>query len=154
MNAEATEIREVVYLGRRALKGGKVGYAAMKLGRQAGEHNEEGLYKKRPFAIPSYAMPGQVYAITFVAGGDEFYTSGPNAPKFVRLFPDAEYRAGWEAQDRAAEAVVDSGKEARSADGGIAELCRPLSRVYAKATPFERAALLVRIIAEVQGGAR
>lgn len=146
MSEEAQETTvEIVYLGRRPGTAGKVVYAAQVDGK-------ERYYTKRPFGLPSYASPGQVWAITFT--GDEFYVRGEKAPRFVRLFPDAEYRALWAAKDRAAQATVDNAKDAKSGDDSIAELARPLRLVYARATAFERAALLIRIIAEVQGGIR
>lgn len=140
----ATKVVEVVYMGRRAAAKGKIAYEA----KRYDEQGESRFYSKRPFGIPSYASPGQIFEVEVEeANPDTFY---PAQTRFARLFPDAEYRALWEAKDRAAQATIDSAKEARAAEDGIAELCKPLRNVYRRASVFERAALLIRIIAEIQ----
>lgn len=141
----ATETREVTYLGRRVGQGGKTAYAALVNG-------DEKWYLKRPFGLPAYASPGQVWSVTYEAGTDTFYVSGPNAPRFVRLVDDAEERAVWDSLDRATQATLDANKDARADGGGIADLCEPLARVYVRTPGPARAALLIRIITEVQRG--
>lgn len=74
--------------------------------------------------------------------------SDTNIKPFVELLAKSYAVSEQEIRRLAQERAV------KKPDDAIAELAAPLARLYAKASPFERAALLVRIVAAVQKGAR
>lgn len=145
----ATEVRRYTFTGR-ILDGERVLFGAF-----VGDDPTERFATK----LPTWAKrlhPGQMVDVTFDVGTASYYVSGPKGPAYVGLVDDVDARARWQIRDRAAAAWIQQRREVAK-DGGddaVERLAEPLRNLYAEASPFERSALLVRILAAVQGTRR
>lgn len=142
---------ERVYLGERVVQGKRV-YAWADL-EQVGSQGAS--FYPSPKQIVRSAHVGAIYRFTW---GDtehtKFYSKGPLAPVYVRMFPDAAILAAFQADHRAAQAVLAAQQQERKEGTAnyIAQALLPLRRVYERATPRGKLAIELLVLESLRRG--
>lgn len=149
--AETFGTYERVYLGERIVQGKRV-YAWADLEQVGTEGTTFWPMLKQ---VVRSAHVGAIYRFTWAdAEHTQFFSKGPDAPVYMRMFPDAAILAAFQTDHRATQVVLAAQQQERKEGTAdyIAQALRPLRAVYARATPRGKLAIELLVVDALRRG--